>query len=174
MSRETFDLLCVLCGSRLYRPVEFGSVDPHAVQNDCELSPERKFGLAQPVSLGAWLPTPSALTIFGTRVSSRPAASTKYMRSIASPHFKIQPVQPTAPKEWRRVVNPASGSNASRSLKARRIVDRRFEMECSDRAETKHGHESADLNITTRELVTVGVEFFDLLLNGPFRTSRVA
>jgi len=84
---------------------------------------------------------------------------------MALPHFKIRPVQPTSPKEWRRVVNPASGANTSRSLKARRIVDRRFKAECSDGADTKHGHESADLNITPRQLVTLTVEF-DLLLNG--------
>jgi len=53
----------VLRGSLLYRQVEFGSVDPHAVQNDCEQSRDRKFGFAQPVSLGELGPTPSALTV---------------------------------------------------------------------------------------------------------------
>jgi hypothetical protein len=52
VSREARDLLCVLRGSLLRRPVELGSVDPHAVQNDCKLPRDGNFGLAQPVSLG--------------------------------------------------------------------------------------------------------------------------
>ena len=58
------------------------------------------------------------------------------------------------------------GAYTSRSLKARRIVDRRLEAECGDRADTRHGHEPADLHITTRQLVNLAVEIFDLLLNG--------
>src|SRR5207249_5017933 len=39
-----------LLGSNLLlRPVELGSVDPHAMQNDCELT--RDLGLAEPVAL---------------------------------------------------------------------------------------------------------------------------
>src|ERR1700704_1602640 len=41
-----------LLGSNLLRPVEFGSVDPHAMQNDCELTRDRNLGLAKPVALG--------------------------------------------------------------------------------------------------------------------------
>src|SRR5581483_5603419 len=52
VSREARDLLCVLRGSLLRRPVDLGSVDPHAVQNDCKLPRDGNFGLAQPVSLG--------------------------------------------------------------------------------------------------------------------------
>jgi malonyl-CoA decarboxylase len=32
--------------------------------------------------------------------------SNRYVRSMASPHFEIRPVQSTSPEEWRRVVNP--------------------------------------------------------------------
>src|SRR5579862_2552065 len=41
-----------LLGSNLLRPVEFGSVDPHAMQNDRELTRDRNLGLAEPVALG--------------------------------------------------------------------------------------------------------------------------
>ena len=36
----------------LLRPVELGSVDPHAMQNDRKLTRDRNLGLAEPVSLG--------------------------------------------------------------------------------------------------------------------------
>src|SRR6476660_9563543 len=39
-------------GSNLpLRPVELGPVDPHAMQNDCELARDRDLGLAEPVAL---------------------------------------------------------------------------------------------------------------------------
>ena len=36
----------------LLRPVELGSIDPHAMQNDGELTGDRNLGLAEPVALG--------------------------------------------------------------------------------------------------------------------------
>src|SRR5580704_13539069 len=36
----------------LLRPVELGSIDPHAMQNDRELTRDRNLGLAKPVALG--------------------------------------------------------------------------------------------------------------------------
>src|ERR1700690_280914 len=36
----------------LRRPVELGSIDPHAMQNDGELTGDRNLGLAEPVALG--------------------------------------------------------------------------------------------------------------------------
>src|ERR1700730_11934256 len=42
-----------LLGSNLLRrPVELGSIDPHAMQNDGELTRDRDLGLAEPVALG--------------------------------------------------------------------------------------------------------------------------
>src|ERR1700742_3219709 len=35
----------------LCRPIELGPVDPHAMQNDCELARDRDLGLAKPVTL---------------------------------------------------------------------------------------------------------------------------
>src|SRR3954453_19191566 len=40
-----------LLGSNLLRPVELGSIDLHAMQNDCELARDRDLGLAEPVAL---------------------------------------------------------------------------------------------------------------------------
>src|SRR5580700_2525060 len=46
-------------GSNLLRPVELGSIDPHAMQNDRELTRDCYFGLAEPVALGE--PNPPSL-----------------------------------------------------------------------------------------------------------------
>ena len=40
--------LFYLLGSNLLRPVELGPVDPHAMQNDCELARDRDLGLTEP------------------------------------------------------------------------------------------------------------------------------
>ena len=54
--------LCVPHGSLVRRPVELGSIDPHAVQNNRELARDGDLGLAEAVSLWrAWLPKPSAV-----------------------------------------------------------------------------------------------------------------
>src|SRR5260370_16743785 len=50
--REPCDLVCSLRGNLLLRPVELGSVDPHAMQNDRELARDGDFGLTEPISLG--------------------------------------------------------------------------------------------------------------------------
>ena len=55
------------------------------------------------------------------------------------------------------------GTDTSRSLKARRIVDRRLEAQRGDRADTRYGHEPADLHIMPRQLVNLTVEIVDLL-----------
>src|SRR5712675_975915 len=57
-------------------------------------------------------------------------------------------------------------ADTSRSLEAGRIVDRRLEAERGDRTDTRHGHESADLQILTRQLQNLTVEIVDLLLDG--------
>jgi hypothetical protein len=50
--RELVISLSVLRNSVLRRPVELGSVDPHAVQNDRKLSRDGDLGLAEAVSFG--------------------------------------------------------------------------------------------------------------------------
>jgi hypothetical protein len=49
--REPCDLLMVLRGGLLCRPVELGPIDPHAMQNDREFSRDRDLGLAEPTAL---------------------------------------------------------------------------------------------------------------------------
>src|SRR6202051_2440956 len=45
--------VCYALGSNLLlRPVKLGSVDPHAMQNDRELTRDRNLGLAEPVAFG--------------------------------------------------------------------------------------------------------------------------
>jgi hypothetical protein len=54
---SVFDLL----GSNLLlRPVELGSIDPHAMQNDCELARDRDLALRSPLRLTSF--TPQAFT----------------------------------------------------------------------------------------------------------------
>jgi hypothetical protein len=43
---------CSLRGNLLLRPVELGSVDPHAVQNDRQLARDGDCGLSEPIALG--------------------------------------------------------------------------------------------------------------------------
>src|SRR5580704_13721581 len=64
------------------------------------------------------------------------------------------------------------GTDTSRSLKARRIVDCRPEAECGDRADTRYGHEPADLRIMTSQLEDLAIEIGDLLLNGLARLEQ--
>jgi hypothetical protein len=55
-SRRTAGILwsryCSLRGNLLLRPVELGSVDPHAVQNDRQLARDGDCGLSEPIALG--------------------------------------------------------------------------------------------------------------------------
>src|SRR5678816_1648822 len=46
----------LLRSNLLLRPVELGPVDPHAMQNDRELTSDRYLGLAKPVALGELCP----------------------------------------------------------------------------------------------------------------------
>jgi hypothetical protein len=67
-----------LLGSNLLRrPVELGSIDPHAMQNDGELTRDCNLCLAEPVALGE--PYPQAFTAdhLETRVNKTPAASNR-------------------------------------------------------------------------------------------------
>jgi hypothetical protein len=61
----------------LRRPVELGSIDPHAMQNDGELTRDRNLGLAGPLRLASLTPQAFTADHFGTRVSRTPAASNR-------------------------------------------------------------------------------------------------
>src|ERR1700746_3914761 len=60
--------------------------------------------LRSPFRLASLVPQALSADHFGTRVSSTPAASNRYMRSMASPHFEMRPDQSISPEVWRRVV----------------------------------------------------------------------
>src|SRR5262249_8744225 len=62
--------------------------------------------LRSPLRLASLIPQAFSADHFGTRLSSTSAASNRYVRSMASPHFEIRPDQSTSPEAWRRVVNP--------------------------------------------------------------------
>src|SRR5215475_15931904 len=51
-----------------------------------------------PLRLASLMPQAFSADHFGTRVSSTLAASNRYMRSMASPHFEIRPDQSTSPE----------------------------------------------------------------------------
>src|SRR5215475_4072432 len=63
-------------------------------------------GKAARLRLTSLIPQAFSADHFGTRVTNTPAASNKYIRSMASPHFEIRPDQSTSPEACRRVVNP--------------------------------------------------------------------
>src|SRR5689334_1745844 len=54
--------------------------------------------LRSPLRLVSLVPQAFSADHFGTRVSSTPAASNRYMRSMASPHFDIRPDQSSSPE----------------------------------------------------------------------------
>src|SRR5208282_6446443 len=62
--------------------------------------------LRSPFRLTSLVPQAFNVDHFCTRVSSTPAASNRYMRSMASPHFEMRPDQSISPEAWRLVVNP--------------------------------------------------------------------
>ena len=66
----------LLSSNLLLRPVELGPVDPHAMQNDRELTSDRYLSLAKPVALDESPPNFTA-DHFGTWVSRIPAASNR-------------------------------------------------------------------------------------------------
>src|SRR6266516_601754 len=57
-------------------------------------------------------------------------------------------------------------ADTSRSLEARRIVNRCLKAERGDRPDTRHGHEPADLSITTCQLQDFKIKIVGLLLDG--------
>src|SRR5262245_47323314 len=158
--------LYVLRGSLLRRPVELRSVDPHAVQNNRELAGDGDFGLAETVSLGE-LGSPSLQPRPFRHPGQQHAGCLKQIHaqhSVTALRDSAGPID--LPGGMASGRQPYIGPNTSRSLEARRIIDRRLEAECGDRADTRHSHEPADLHITTRQLVDLAVDIFDLLLNG--------
>jgi hypothetical protein len=139
--------LCVLRGRLVRRPVELGSVDPHTVQNDRELPRDGDLGLAEAVSLGE-LGSPS--------LQSRPFGHTSQQNAgrfeeIHAQHGVTALRDSAGPIDFPGGMASGRqsniGVNTSRSLQARRIVDRRLETQCGDRADTRYGHEPADLHI---------------------------
>ena len=61
------------------------------------------------------------------------------------------------------------GANASRSLEARRIVNRRLEAERGDWTNAGRGHEPADLCIITGQLPKLTIKIVDLLFDSMAR-----
>ena len=164
--------LCVLRGSLLRRPVELGSVDPHAVQNDRELPRDGDLGLAEAVSLGE-LGSPSLQPRPFRHAGQQHAGCLEQIHAqhgVTALRDSAGPID--LPGGMASGRQSDIGPNTSRSLEARRIIDRRLEAECGDRADTRHGHEPADLHIMTRQLVNLTVEIVDLLLDGLARLEQ--
>jgi hypothetical protein len=143
--------LCVLRGSLVHRPVELGSVDPHAVQNDRELPRDGDLGLAEAVSLGE-LGSPSLQSRPLGHASQQNAGRFEQIHAqhgVTALRDSAGPID--LPGGMASGRQSDIGANTSRSLEARRIVDRRLEAQCGDRADTRYGHEPADLHIMTRQ-----------------------
>src|SRR5215469_8466488 len=164
--------LCVLRGSLLRRPVELRFVDPHAVQDNRKLARDGDLGLAEAVSLGE-LGSPC--------LQSRPFryAGQQHAGCLEQIHAQhgVTALRDSAgpidfPGSMASSRQSDIGPDTSRSLEARRIVDRRLEAECGDWADTRYGHKPADLHVMTCQLVNLTVEIIDLLLDGIARLKQ--
>ena len=93
-------------GNNLLRPVELGSIDPHAMQNDRELTSDATLALRNPLRLASFAPKPSRRTISG-RGSAEPRLL-QIDNSAAWRHriWRFDPDQSTSPEAWRLQVNP--------------------------------------------------------------------
>src|SRR5579862_1848012 len=107
LSREPCDLFYA-CSAAAFLVDQVNSVP--SIHMRCRMTASFRatatLALRRPFRLVSLAPQAFSPDHFGTRVSSTPAASNKYMRSMASPHFEIRPDQSTSPEAWRRVVNP--------------------------------------------------------------------
>src|ERR1700722_20571043 len=65
------DLSILLARQQSLRPIELGPVDPHAMQNDCELARDRDPALRSPLCLTSFNPRPSRWTISGCGSAER-------------------------------------------------------------------------------------------------------
>ena len=118
----------------LLRPVELGSIDPHAMQNDRELTRDCNLTLRSPLRLTSLTPKPSRWTISG--------------RALAEP--RLLRIDNCA--AWHHHSDHSSRSRlkrgvCSRSRKPCRIVNRCLEGERGDRTNPRHRHKSVDLRI---------------------------
>src|SRR4029077_4897534 len=124
--------LCVLRGSLLRRPVELRSVDSHAVQNNLWLARDGDFGLAEAVSLGE-LGSPSLQSRPFRHAGQQHAGCLEQIHaqhSVTALRDSAGPID--FPGGMASSRQSDIGPNTSRSLKARRIVDRGLEAECGD------------------------------------------
>src|SRR6476659_709506 len=164
--------LCVLRGSLVRRPVELRSVDPHAVQNNRELACDGDLGLAEAVSLGELGP-PSLQSRPFRHAGQQHAGCLKQIHAqhgVTALRDSAGPID--FPGGMASSRQSDIGPDTSRSLEARRIVDRRPEAACGDWADTRYGHKPAVLHIMTCQLVNLTVEIVDLLLDGLARLKQ--
>jgi len=127
--------LCALRGSLLRRPVELGPIDPHAVQNDRELARDGDLGLAAPVSLGE-LGSPSLQRRPFRHAGQQHAGRFEQIHAqhgVTALRDSAGPIH--LPGGMASGGQSDIGTDTSRSLEARRIVDRCLECEshCNDR-----------------------------------------
>ncbi len=140
------------------------------MQNDRELTRDRDLGIAEPVALGELCPPkPSRRTISG-RGSAEPRLL--QIDNFAAWRHRIWRFGRTNRPRQRRSVYWLTKHHASRSRKPCWIVNRCLEGQRGDRADTRHGHKSADLRVTAHQLHNVAVKIADLLLDGSARLEQ--
>ena len=153
-------------GSNLLRPVELGSIDPHAMQNDRELTCDRYFGLAEPVSLGELHPPGLHGGPFRHARQQNPGG----FKQITAQHGVAALRDSSGPIDlsgrMASTGQPDVSTYAPRPRKPCWIVNRCLEGERGDRTDARYGHKPADLSIMTRQSHNLAVKFTDLLPDG--------
>ena len=116
-------------GSNLLRPVELGSIDPHAMQNDRELTRDCNLCLAEPVALGE----PYSPGLHGGPFRDARQQNPGCFKQVTPQHRVAALRDATCPIDlsggMASAGQPNVGTYASRARKPRRIVNRCLEGE---------------------------------------------
>src|ERR1700687_6131802 len=113
----------------LLRPVELGSIDPHPMQNDRELTRDRDLGLAEPVALGE----PYSPGLHGGPFRDARQQNPGCFKQVTSQHRVTALRDATGPIDFSgrmaSTSQPNVGTYASRARTPCRIVNRCLEGE---------------------------------------------
>src|ERR1700719_2223052 len=159
-------VFCSLRSNLLLRPVKLGSIDPHAMQNDRELTCDCNLSLAEPVALGE----PYSPGLHGGPLRDARQQNPGCFKQVTSQHgvtaFRDSARPIDLPGGVASTGQPDISTDASRPRKPCRIVNRCLEGERGDRTDPRHRHEPADLRIMASQFHDLAVKFTDLLPDG--------
>src|SRR6266516_21725 len=153
---------CELRGGLLRRPVELGPVDPHSVQNDSKLSSDGNLGFAQPASLRK----PDAPGFERRPLCYTGEQHVGCLIEVTSQHLIAAFRDSARPVDLAGCVSSGRqsdvGSDTSRLLEARGVIDRRKEAKSRDWADAGCCHKPSHLSIIARQPHHLAVEVRNL------------